>query len=304
MISNRSRFSDRSDDGAEYDGSQNWVTRFPRPLYHSMGEDGGLYPWRLFEERVRTGPFGLSRFPLQPFSPVRVLIIDGGVSTGSSNTRNRSNNNDSINPRLLRFIQNSPPRIRNEWNVWTITEASEPEDPGLTETEFKAAMKRLKKQVYQAPKKPQRRGLFGGTRNAKNEVDVEKVGEGDGRDCTICLEAFVPNEHVLVTPCKHMFHDDCITPWVKSHGKCPICRFAFCERTQSGGLPTNYNNNNGGIRHAGNDNNFIGNNNYRRVSTAEVAAGEAELAAELFALIRAMEEAFNYVTLARAITLD
>jgi hypothetical protein len=25
------------------------------------GEDGELYPWRLFEERVRTGPFGLSR---------------------------------------------------------------------------------------------------------------------------------------------------------------------------------------------------------------------------------------------------
>ncbi|KAF3323792.1 E3 ubiquitin-protein ligase RNF133 [Carex littledalei] len=293
MSSYRSRFDGQSDNGAEYDHSQNWITRVPRPLHQRMGEETELHPWRLFEERVRTGPFGLSRFPLQPFSPVRILVLSGG----SGNINNRSNNNDGINPRLQRFIQNSPPRIRNEWNVWTAMEHFEPEDPGLTENEFKAAMKRLKKQVYEAPKRAQRRGLFGGTRSTKNEVEVERTGEGGGRECTICLESFVPNEHVLVTPCKHMFHGDCIAPWVKSHGKCPICRLAFCERTESGGVPLNYNNNN----------NSNGNNSNTRVlSAGEAAVGEEEeLALQLLALVRAMEEAFNWVTLnSRAISFD
>lgn len=178
-------------------------------------------------------------------------------------------------------------------------EQFEPEDPDLTENEFKAAMKRLKKEVYQPPKRAQRRGLFGSTRSTKNEVEVERIGEGGGRECTICLESFVPNEHVLVTPCKHTFHADCITPWVKSHGKCPICRLAFCERTESGRVPLNYNNNN-------NNNNYNGNNSNRRVlSAGESEVGEEELALELLALVRAMEEAFNWVTLnSRAISFD
>lgn len=175
-------------------------------------------------------------------------------------------------------------------------EQFEPEDPGLTENEFKTAMKRLKKQVYQSPKRAHRRGLFGGTRSTKNEVEVERIGEGGNKECTICLESFVSNEHVLVTPCKHMFHGDCITPWVKSHGKCPICRFAFCERTESGRVPLNYNNNNSN----GN------NSNRRELSAGEAEVGEdMELALELLALVRAMEEAFNWVTLnSRAITFD
>jgi Ring finger domain len=156
-------------------------------------------------------------------------------------------------------------------------------------------MKQLKKKTYQAPKRSQRRGLFGSTRRTNNEVEVEKMGEG-GNECTICLEAFVPNEHVLVTSCKHMFHDGCITPWVKSHGKCPICRFAFCERTQSGAMLPNYSNTN---------NSNISNSNRRELSTGEAAMTGEELSLELLALIRAMEEAFNWVSLnSRAISFE
>lgn len=132
----------------------------------------------------------------------------------------------------------------------------------------------------------------------KNEVEVERTGEGGGKECTICLEAFVPNEHVLVTPCKHMFHKGCITPWVKSHGKCPICRFAFCERTQSGRMLPNYNDNNDNNNNNNNAN--VNNNGNRRVIStagrAEMTGEEEALALELFALIRAMEEAFNWIT--------
>ena len=32
-----------------------------------------------------------------------------------------------------------------------------------------------------------------------------------------------------------------IVPWVKSHGQCPVCRFAICERMGQNAMPVNNN---------------------------------------------------------------
>jgi len=46
----------------------------------------------------------------------------------------------------------------------------------------------------------------------------------------VCKEQFSlntedPDDQVIVTlPCKHPFHEGCITPWLKSSGTCPVCR--------------------------------------------------------------------------------
>ncbi|KAL1739960.1 hypothetical protein HDZ31DRAFT_48451 [Schizophyllum fasciatum] len=50
------------------------------------------------------------------------------------------------------------------------------------------------------------------------------------KDCAVCKDQFTTNveeceDQVVVTlPCKHAFHEQCIIPWLKSSGTCPVCR--------------------------------------------------------------------------------
>jgi hypothetical protein len=44
-------------------------------------------------------------------------------------------------------------------------------------------------------------------------------------DCTICTEVFQPTDQVILTSCGHIFHRDCIKPWLCNEStKCPSCR--------------------------------------------------------------------------------
>ena len=46
----------------------------------------------------------------------------------------------------------------------------------------------------------------------------------DARQCLICLEDFEKGETRTILPCLHGFHKDCCHKWLKTNGKCPICK--------------------------------------------------------------------------------
>jgi len=53
-------------------------------------------------------------------------------------------------------------------------------------------------------------------------VVIETCGD---RQCSVCLEGFVPGREARVMPCcRNLFHPQCIQDWVRSHQSCPLCR--------------------------------------------------------------------------------
>ena len=103
--------------------------------------------------------------------------------------------------------------------------------PRLNEAEQRAALQQLKKKTCNS--QPKRDGD-----NVGEDVHgKEKEKEQETETCTVCLEDFKPEEEVMLTPCNHMFHEDCIVPWVKSHGQCPICRLQFARLPMNSNQP-------------------------------------------------------------------
>jgi hypothetical protein len=55
-----------------------------------------------------------------------------------------------------------------------------------------------------------------------------KMGKS-GQDCSVCSDGFKRGEKIRKLPCKHIFHEKCIMPWLESHSTCPNCRFNLFE---------------------------------------------------------------------------
>mmetsp|Transcript_17290 Transcript_17290/g.19483 ORF Transcript_17290/g.19483 Transcript_17290/m.19483 type:complete len:324 (-) Transcript_17290:210-1181(-) len=55
------------------------------------------------------------------------------------------------------------------------------------------------------------------------KVNDREVQEKE--ECSVCQSAYESRDDILEMPCKHIFHKECLKPWLNIHNSCPICRY-------------------------------------------------------------------------------
>lgn len=55
-------------------------------------------------------------------------------------------------------------------------------------------------------------------------ITVEEAHLEANPDCAVCKEDFQTGDPSKKLPCQHMFHPDCILPWLEQRNSCPVCR--------------------------------------------------------------------------------
>jgi hypothetical protein len=57
---------------------------------------------------------------------------------------------------------------------------------------------------------------------------IISITNPDSHDlCLVCQDSYQIGDEALKLPCKHLYHKDCLIPWLQSRNTCPTCRFAL-----------------------------------------------------------------------------
>ncbi|KAI0898538.1 hypothetical protein F4806DRAFT_364443 [Annulohypoxylon nitens] len=70
----------------------------------------------------------------------------------------------------------------------------------------------------------------------RKKLDEAMLGPELKGECTICIDEMAAGDEAVVLPCRHWFHEQCVTLWLKQHNTCPICRAPIDGETA--GRPT------------------------------------------------------------------
>lgn len=92
-----------------------------------------------------------------------------------------------------------------------------------------------------------RRGPLPATRTSIDAMPTIKITQRHLRSdshCPVCKDRFELGSEARQMPCNHIYHSDCIVPWLVQHNSCPVCRQELPPHV-SGGAPVQQSSNGG-----------------------------------------------------------
>ena len=58
----------------------------------------------------------------------------------------------------------------------------------------------------------------------KIHIGKEHLDSSGKAECSICMDGLDIGEEVVQLPCRHWFHGECVSAWLREHDTCPQCR--------------------------------------------------------------------------------
>jgi hypothetical protein len=109
----------------------------------------------------------------------------------------------------------------------------------------------------------------------KDKIIESNIEKYEKIECSVCKENYKLEDTISIMPCHHVFHNECLLPWLKQHNSCPVCRYELPTEDKDYEAKKaqirkeiNRNNNNNNNSNNNRSNNNSQSNDRRRYSSA------------------------------------
>ncbi|KAG4159667.1 hypothetical protein ERO13_D02G189000v2 [Gossypium hirsutum] len=81
---------------------------------------------------------------------------------------------------------------------------------------------------FLAENDPNRYGTPPASKSAIDSLPSVKITKdhlsSKSKQCAVCMDDFEEGIQAKRMPCRHLYHKNCILPWLELHNSCPVCR--------------------------------------------------------------------------------